>query len=333
MSDAEIKARNGPSAGDDTSPSDSSQSKRATGTADVSRRSTTVPLSRRAVSLLITLASVALAVVLGRAMWRAYVESPWTRDGTVRVNVVTMAPEISGRIVELRVTDNQFVHKGDLLMVIDPTDYKIALMRSEAALQQARSDAENATREAQRRARLTELDAVALEQAQAYASNAVIAQAQVQQAIANLRQARVNLERTQIRSPVNGWVTNLLAQREDFANIGQSELSLVDSDSFWVDAYFEETQLGSIREGDPITIQLMGYRQVVRGHVDSISRGINVANAQPNQQGLAAVNPIFTWVRLAQRIPVHVRIDEVPRGVRLVAGLTATVRIASPHVD
>jgi len=171
---------------------------------------------------------------------------------------------------------------------------------------------------------------VALEQAESYETNALVARAQVQQAIANLRQARVNLERTQIRSPVNGWVTNLLAQQEDFANIGQSEVSLVDSGSFWVDAYFEKTQLGSIREGDAATILLMGYRQVVRGHVDSISRGINVANAQPNQQGLAAVNPIFTWVRLAQRIPVHVRIDNVPPDVRLVAGITATVRIASP---
>jgi RND family efflux transporter MFP subunit len=330
MSDAEITAKGEASTGGHTPPSNPSPPKPATETADVSRRPTSATLRRRAVSLLITLASVALAVVLGQAMWRAYVESPWTRDGTVRAYVVTMAPEISGRIVELQVTDNQFVHKGDLLMVIDPTDYKIAVTRSEAALQQARSDAENITREAQRRARLTQVDAVALEQAQTYESNALIAQAQVQQATANLRQARVNLERTQIRSPVNGWVTNLLAQRDDFANIGQSEVSLVDSDSFWVDAYFEETQLGSIREGDAATILLMGYRQVVRGHVGSISRGINVANAQPNQQGLAAVNPIFTWVRLAQRIPVHVRIDNVPPDVRLVAGITATVRIASP---
>jgi RND family efflux transporter MFP subunit len=260
-------------------------------------------------------------------MWRVYVEAPWTRDGTVRAYVVTMAPEIAGRIVELRVTDNQFVHKGDLLMVIDPTDYKIAVSRSEALLQQARSDAENVTREAQRRAGLTKLEAVAVEQAETYESNALIAHAQVQQAIANLRQARVNLQRTQIRSPVNGWVTNLLAQRDDFANIGQSEVSLVDSDSFWVDAYFEETQLGSIREGDAATVQLMGYQQAIRGHVASISRGINIANAQPNQQGLATVNPIFTWVRLAQRIPVHVSIDHVPQDMRLVAGITATVRI------
>jgi RND family efflux transporter MFP subunit len=333
MSDAEIKAKSEASAGGHTPPSNPSPPKPATETADVSPRPTTATLRRRTVSLLITLASVALSVVLGQAMWRAYVESPWTRDGTVRAYVVTMAPEISGRIVELPVTDNQFVHKGDLLMVIDPTDYKIAVSRSEAALQQARSDAENITREAWRRARLNQLDAVALEQAESYETNALVAQAQVQQAIANLRQARVNLERTQIRSPVNGWVTNLLAQREDFANIGQSELSLVDSDSFWVDAYFEETQLGSIRAGDVAIIQLMGYRRSVRGHVTSISRGINVENAQPNQQGLAAVNPIFTWVRLAQRIPVHVRIDEVPRDVRLVAGITATVRIASPYRD
>ena len=322
MSEAEIKEKREAATGGHTS---LSPPKPATETADVSRRPTTAALRRRTISLLITLASVALAVVLGRAMWRAYVESPWTRDGTVRAYVVTMAPEISGRIVELPVTDNQFV--------IDPTDYKIAVSRSEAALQQARSDAENITREARRRARLNQLDAVPLEQAESYETNALVAQAQVQQAMANLRQARVNLERTQIRSPVNGWVTNLLAQREDFANIGQSELSLVDSDSFWIDAYFEETQLGSIREGDAATIQLMGYRQVVRGHVGSISRGINVANAQPNQQGLAAVNPIFTWVRLAQRIPVHVHIDEVPRDVRLVAGITATVRIASPYID
>jgi hypothetical protein len=117
MSDAEITAKGEASTGGQTPPSKPSP-KPATETADVSRRPTTATLRRRTVSLLITLASVALSVVLGQAMWRAYVESPWTRDGTVRAYVVTMAPEISGRIVELRVTDNQFVHKGDLLMMM-----------------------------------------------------------------------------------------------------------------------------------------------------------------------------------------------------------------------
>ena len=277
--------------------------------------------------LLLTLACLTGAVVLGIQMWRAYFAAPWTRDATVRAYVVTMAPEVSGRIVELRVADNQFVHKGDLLMVIDPTDYEIAVVRTEATLQQAKFDAQNITREAQRRADLAKVDAVALEQLQLFQSNALVARAKIQQATADLHQARVNLERTRIRAPVDGWVTNLLAQLQDFANVGQSEVSLVNADSFWVDAYFEENQLVSIRTGDPATIQLMGYQSIVRGHVASISRGIDVANAQPNQQGLATVNPIFTWVRLAQRIPVRLHIDEVPPDVRLAAGLTATVRV------
>jgi multidrug resistance efflux pump len=276
--------------------------------------------------LLITLAVIAVAGGLGWAMWNAYMGAPWTRDGTVRAYVVTMAPQVAGQIVELPVADNQFVHKGDLLMVIDPTNYKIAVSLAEAAVQQAQANMQNVEREAQRRQELTSL-AVTKEEKQTYESNAVVSQAQYQQAQANLDQARVNLERTEIRSPVNGWVTNLLAQLGDYANVGTNVISLVDADSFWVDGYFEETNLAPIRVGDPASVRLMGYRQIVRGHVDSIARGINVANAQPNGQGLANVNPIFTWVRLAQRIPVRVHIDQVPEGVILSAGMTATVQI------
>ena len=280
----------------------------------------------RAVPVLITLATTVFAVVLGWTMWDAYMGAPWTRDGTVRTYVVTMAPEIAGRIVELPVVDNQFVHKGDLLLVIDPTNYKIALQLADAAVDQAQAMAQNAQREAERRRKLDDLS-VSVEQKQIFDANAVAARAQYQQAVANRDQAKVNLERTQIRSPVNGWVTNLLAQLGDYATVGRNEISIVDADSFWVDAYFEETQLAFMHEGDPAEIKLMSYRQIVRGKVGSVARGINVSNAQPDQQGLATVNPIFTWVRLAQRVPVHVRIDQVPDGVRLVAGMTATVRI------
>ena len=294
---------------------------------DISRVNSVARPLRIIGSLLITVATVALAVVLGTRMWRTYFETPWTRDATVRAYVVTMAPEVAGRIVELRVADNQFVHKGEELMVIDPTDYRIAVARTEAVLQQAQFDAQNVAREAQRRQGLAKFDAVPLEQLQLYQSNALVARAKILQATAELHEARVDLERTRIRSPVDGWVTNLLAQLDDFAAVGQSEVSLVDSDSFWIDAYFEENQLVSIHDGDAVKIKLMGYRQAVRGHVASISRGINVSNAQPNQEGLATVNPIFTWVRLAQRIPVRIHIDQVPQGVRLVAGMTATVQV------
>ena len=287
------------------------------------------PLFRRRLRilpLLITLVAIAVAGVLGRAMWNTYMGAPWTRDGTVRVYVVTMAPQVSGQIVQLPVVDNQFVHKDDLLMVIDPTNYKIAVSLAEAAVQQAQVTAQNAERESRRRQELTSL-AVTTEEKQTFESTALAARAQLQQAQANLDQAKVNLQRTEIRSPVNGWVTNLLAQLGDYATVGQNKISLVDADSFWVDGYFEETNLDRIRVGDPASVKLMGYSQIVRGHVSSIARGINVANAQPNGQGLAQVNPIFTWVRLAQRIPVRIHIDQVPEGVVLAAGMTATVQI------
>ena len=211
-------------------------------------------------------------------------------------------------------------------MEIDPEDYRIAVRLAEAAVAQTKAVAENAQAESDRRQALNLL-AVTVEEKQSYASRAVSAQASYQQALANLDTARVNLDRTQIRSPVNGYVTNLLVQLGNYANVGQIEISLVDADSFWVDGYFEETNLETIHEGDPATVKLMGYSQVVRGHVDSISRGINVPNAQPNASGLASVNPIFTFVRLAQRVPVRIHLDDVPDGVRLVAGMTATVQI------
>jgi multidrug resistance efflux pump len=282
----------------------------------------------RIMPFVITLGMVALAVPFCWIMWDAYMGSPWTRDGTVRAYVVTIAPEVAGRVVELPVVDNQFVRKGDLLIVIDPTNYEIGVRQGEAAVNQAKAAADNAKAQSARREQLTDL-AVTVEEKQTFASNALATAAAHEQAVANLDQARVNLERTRIYSPVNGYVTNLLVRRGDYVNVGQNRISLVDADSFWVDGYFEEINLGGIREGDPASVKLMGYREVIRGHVDSIARAINVPNAQPNEQGIATVNPIFTWVRLAQRVPVRIHIDQVPAGVVLSAGTTATVQIDS----
>jgi multidrug resistance efflux pump len=280
----------------------------------------------RVLRFLITLATVGLACVVGRMTWNAYMDTPWTRDGTVRAYVVTIAPEVAGRITELPVADNQFVRKGDILMEIDPRDYTIAVKIAEAAVAQAAADVQNKQAEFARRQQLTTLS-TSIETKQIYGSAAAMAQANLQRALANLDQARVNLERAQIRSPVNGYVTNLLAQLGDYANVGQIKISVVDADSFWVDGYFEESKLRAIQPGESASIKLMGWGQVLHGHVDSIARGINVANAQPDQAGLASVNPIFTWVRLAQRVPVRIRIDQVPDGVRLIQGMTATVEV------
>jgi multidrug resistance efflux pump len=284
-----------------------------------------------AVPVLVTLIGLVLAGIAVWAMWQAYMAAPWTRDGTVRAYVVTVTPEVSGRIVQLPVIDNQFVRKGDLLLAIDPTDYAIAVDQALAAADQASANAQNAQREAQRRANLTLLE-TSQEEKQTYATNAVTAAATERQAIANLAQARVNLQRATIRSQVNGYVTNLQVQTGDYATARQGALSVVDADSYWVDGYFEETSLGAIHVEDKATIKLMGYHAVLQGHVASIARGITVANATPGLSGLAEVNPIFTWVRLAQRVPVRIHIDHVPDGVLLVAGQTATVQI-EPTTD
>jgi multidrug resistance efflux pump len=290
---------------------------------------------------------------------------------------------VSGRIVELHVTDNQYVRKGDVLTVIDPTNYTIAVSQAEASVQQAQAsvqtiDAQMIVQQAQISANRAQLDqaqaglvfaqqqasryqdlaqkgsgtvqnaqqfATQLAQQQASARSAEatleLAQRQVEsqkaqrmsaeatlaQAQAQLRQAQANLQRTRILSPVDGYVTNLLTQLGNFVNIGVNAISLVDVHSYWVDGYFEETNLAPIRVGNAAQIKLMGHSQIVRGHVDSIARAISVSNALPNNQGVATVNPIFTWVRLAQRIPVRIHIDEVPPDIILSAGMTATVEI------
>ncbi len=281
----------------------------------------------RVAPILITLGTVAAAALIGWAAWQAYMGSPWTRDGTVRAYVVTMAPEVAGRIVKLNVGDNQLVHKGDDLFEIDPADYRIALEQAQAQAQRDGATLDYARENQDRQAHLANEGWASTNVYQETTSSLHQSEGVVALDKAAIAKAQLDLGRTVIRSPVNGFVTNLLVQLGDYATVGQKLVSIVDSDSFWIDGYFEETSLGRIHDGDPATIKLMGYKQLVRGHVDGVARGINIPNAQPDQAGLASVNPIFTWVRLAQRVPVRIHIDQVPDGVRLVAGLTATVQI------
>ncbi len=290
----------------------------------IKRRS--VLSSVHALPLLATLAAVALAALLGWGAWQYYMGTPWTRDGAVRAYVVKVAPQVAGEIVSLPIADNQFVHKGDLLMLIDPRNYSIAVRQAQAAVEQAQAVADNARAEMIRREKLNDI-AVTMEERQTYISQATSAEATYQTALANLEQARINFKRTQVRSPVNGYVTNLSAQLGNYADVGSLQLSVVNSDSYWVDAYFEETALSRIHEGDAATVKLMGYTPLLRGRVQGLARGVDVPNATPDASGLASVNPIFTFVRLAQRVPVRIHIDEVPEDIKLVAGMTATVQI------
>jgi multidrug resistance efflux pump len=280
----------------------------------------------RLVPVLLTLLLLAGAAVAGWFGWRAFLAPPWTRDGTVRAYVVTLRPEVAGRIVDLPVVDNQFVHKGDTLLVIDPTDYAIAVDTAQASLDQARDTAQNKRAEAKRRLALTTLS-TSEEERQTYVTSAAAADAAVAQALSSLAQAKVNLERTKLVAPVDGYITNLQTQIGDYAVVGQLALAMVDAHSYWVDGYFEETALSAIHPGDKARVRLMGWHGIINGHVAGVARGIEVPNATPDASGLASVNPIFTWVRLAQRVPVRIAIDDVPPGLLLVAGQTASVEI------
>ena len=279
---------------------------------------------------LITGAAAFLALVLAWALWWHYLRSPWTRDGRVRAEVVNIAAEISGKVVEIKVVDNQVVHKGDVLFIVDPDDYRLALAQAEATLQSRQLAMKIAEEDSVRRKSLG-AQAVSTEEIHTSENSAAVTSAAYQQAVAARDIAKLNLERTTIYSPVNGYVTNLILRIGDYATPGQTKLTVVDSDSFWIAGYFEETKLPRIHEGDYAHVRLMGWGPEIAGHVESISRAIADTNSDPNYEGLADVSPIFTWVRLAQRLPVRIKIDHVPDNVTIAAGQTCTIVLNPPR--
>ena len=288
--------------------------------------------ARRLVRVVLTLCILVAAGFGLLGLWNHYLTGAWTRDGQVQANVVSIAPEVNGRIVELAVRDNQFVHRGDLLYLIDPFDYQISLAAAQANLQSREADLKNRQVQAKRRQELTTLS-TSEEEKQSYGTEAAMSEAAYATAITQLNQARINLDRTRVVSPVNGYVTNLLLRQGDYATTGTRNISVLDSDSFWVAAYFEETKMRHVRLGEPAAIALLGYAPPVLGHVESVAAGINSENYAPGTLGLASVDPVFTWVRLAQRIPVRIHIDTVPAGVILAAGMTATVTLGDHARD
>jgi multidrug resistance efflux pump len=281
---------------------------------------------------LATLVLVLLAGVAAAVTYVYYDTSPWTRDGRVRAQVANVAPQVSGQIVQLRVADNQFVHRGDVLYIIDPFDYQTAYTSAQANVQMKAADLQVKHVQSERRQKLTELGA-SVEEKQQFAGTAVQADAAFKDAQAKLAQAEINLKRTQVKSPVNGIVTNLLLRVGDYANVGAANISIIDSESYWIDGFFEETKIANICKGDVAEAQLMGYSAPIIGRVQSATRGISVSDASPGTQGLPSVDAVYTWVRLAQRVPIRIQIVSVPQGVTLVAGMTATVTIRKAQFE
>ena len=316
---------------------------------------------KKLAATLITLLVVALAFILGWFAWEHYTRSPWTRDARVRADVVTLSADVSGRIVSLPLHDNQHVIKGQLLLQIDPEPYQLAVERARRSVDVAKaglglvqaaissSSAQLAQRQSEelRRKVLAQASSVSREEWERSRTDVSVAQAEllrnqadlalaeanVQLAVAALHQAELDLKRTQVVAPVSGYVTNLLTREGDYATAGSGLLALVDSDSYYVSGYFEETKLPHIVEGHRVRIQLMSG-ETFNGTVQSIAYAITDRENSAGSRLLANINPSYTWVKLAQRVPVRIAIDpDYPGRKRLRAGTTATVTVLDEEVN
>lgn len=281
---------------------------------------------RAAVRTLVTLCVVALAVLAGYQLWQYYMLTPWTRDARVRADVVVIAPDVSGWVRELKVHDNQQVKVGDLLMSIDRERFQAAFDQASAVTETRAQQLRLREREAARRTALGP-EAISAELRENAQINAAIARGELHEAEAQLQVAKINLARSEVRAPRSGHITNLRLAEGNYVNTGESVMALVDDSTFYIQAYFEETKLPRIRVGDTVKVWLMGAGEPMQGHVESISRGITDRNSNPDSQLLPEVEPTFNWVRLAQRIPVRIRLDQVPEGLTLSAGMTASVQV------
>jgi multidrug resistance efflux pump len=290
---------------------------------------------RTIVRVLLTLIFLAVAGFLGYDVANYYLYSPWTRDARVRADVVTVAPDVSGWVDDIRVRDNQFVHKGDVLFVIDQERFRLALADAEATLAARHAQYLMLREQYERRSKLTPGYSVTVETLDNARRQSETAAANYQQAIASRDTSALNLKRTEVRASVNGFITNLNLAPGTYASQGKPVMALIDSDSYRVGAYFEETKIPHIRPGASAEIYLMDGSPALQGTVSGISMGITDQDNKDGPELLSSVNPTFTWVRLAQRIPVRVHITHVPPGVLISAGMTCTVVIkegAAPQI-
>ncbi|CAM3424319.1 HlyD family secretion protein [Cupriavidus taiwanensis] len=278
-----------------------------------------------------TLMAAIAALLVLRHLWDYYTAAPWTRDGHVRADIVQVAPDVSGLVTRVVARDNQYVQAGELLFEIDRDRYALALEQALATLATQRAALAQARREA---ARNHSLDGVvAAEVAEQGRARVEQGQAALAQAEAAVRLARLNLQRTSVRSPVAGYLNDRLPRLGDYVSTGRPVLSMVDAGSFHVEGYFEETKLHRIHVGNPVDVHIMGEPRRLRGHVQSIAAGIEDRDRSAGSNLLPNVNPTFNWVRLAQRVPVRIALEDVPADVRLVSGRTATVAVREPAPD
>jgi len=290
-------------------------------------------MKARLFNFFITLVIVCLAVWAAWALYERYMHDPWTRDSQVRANVVGIAPRVSGPVIHVAVRDNQQVKSGDLLFEIDPADFGAQLniaagqvLNSEANLKQRQQDLD-------RQSNLFKNHVVAEEDYQNAQDNLAAAQAQLASAKANLELARLNLSYTKVFAPVDGYVTNMTTSEGTYVAAGKQLMALVDTSSFWIAAYFKETQLSHIEIGQKANVTIMGYQHPFQGVVRSIGWGIYVQDGSGSDATnlLPFISQTVDWVRLPQRFPVRIEPSSAPP-VPLRIGQTVSVALM-PDVE
>lgn len=277
----------------------------------------------------VTMLAVLAACALGWRLWQHYEVEPWTRDGRVKADVVQVAPDVTGQVTAVLVHDNEQVKIGQVLFEVDRARFELALRQAEAAEQAQRVALGQALKESRRNTALRDL--VADETREQGVSHADQLRAALAQAIVNRDVAKLNLERTRVVSAVNGTVSNLDLRTGSYVSAGHAVMALIDGDSYYVEGYFEETKLPQIQVGDAVIVLPMGDKLRLKGHVESLAGGIADRDRTTSSNLLSSVNPTFNWVRLAQRIPVRIKLDTLPAGARLVAGQTVTVDVQHAH--
>ncbi|PWK98268.1 p-hydroxybenzoic acid efflux pump subunit AaeA [Pantoea allii] len=286
-------------------------------------------LIRKIARYAITLLLVIIAVLIIFRAWVFYTESPWTRDARFAADVVAISPDVTGLITEVPVRDNQLVKKGDTLFVVDRPRYQKALDEAQADVEYYQALVNEKRREAGRRNRLgtSAMSREAIEQSN---NDLQTSEHQLAKSIATRDLAKIDLERTTIKAPADGWVTNLNVYQGEFITRGSVAVALVQQRSFYVLAYLEETKLHGVQPGFRAEITPLGSNVTLRGTVDSIAAGVTNSSSSVDSKGMATVQSNLEWVRLAQRVPVRIRLDQEP-GNLYPAGTTATVVITGAH--
>lgn len=271
-----------------------------------------------------TLVLVVGAVWSAWLLWQYYFYSPWTRDGRVVANIIKQAPQVSGQIVSVQVKENQFVKTDDVLFIIQDEPYRIAVKAAEARVASTKATWQMKQSISDRLSQLSDLAATAQAQEDARLA-AASAEADFHSAQSQLDHANLQLGWTTARARTDGWVTNINLNPGDYAVSGVQAVAIVDASSLRIEAFFEETKLFNIPLGARANVYLMAGGPPLKGTVASVARGISDVDNPKGQAGLLAVKPNYQWIRLAQRIPVRIDLDEVPDGLPLVSGMTATV--------